>query len=45
MPRMRCLCKEFINLTVVPNRQEFNIIWEPKVEKFIDYGCQTLQSS
>lgn len=36
MPRIRCLCNEVINLSTIPNRQEFNLIWEPRVEKLID---------
>ena len=36
MPKIRCLCNQAINLSVIPNRQEFKLIWEPRVEKLID---------
>ncbi|AFY41155.1 hypothetical protein [Nostoc sp. PCC 7107] len=36
MPKIRCLCDEVINLSVIPNRQEFKLIWEPKIEQIID---------
>lgn len=36
MPKIRCLCDEVINLSVIPNRQGFKLIWEPRIEKLID---------
>ncbi|MEH2320446.1 hypothetical protein [Nostoc sp.] len=36
MPKIRCLCDEVINLSVIPNKQEFKLIWEPLIEKLID---------
>ncbi|MDZ8184066.1 MAG: hypothetical protein RMX96_04285 [Nostoc sp. ChiSLP02] len=35
MPKIRCLCDEVINLSVIPNKQEFKLIWEPLIEKLI----------
>ncbi|MEH1778040.1 MAG: hypothetical protein V7K67_00410 [Nostoc sp.] len=36
MPKIRCLCDEVINLSVIPNKQEFKLIWEPLIETLID---------
>lgn len=36
MSRVRCLCDTVINLTVIPNRQVFYIVWDPDVETFIE---------
>lgn len=36
MPKMRCLCDTVINLSAIPNRQEFHIVWDPDVETFIE---------
>lgn len=36
MPKFRCLCGESINLSPIPNKQGFKLIWEPTIEKFMD---------
>lgn len=36
MPRITCLCGENINLSQIPNKQGFKLIWEPIREKLIE---------
>ncbi|MFL9454179.1 hypothetical protein AB0758_24175 [Tolypothrix bouteillei VB521301_2] len=36
MSHIRCLCNAIINLSVIPNRQEFRLIWDPRVDEVID---------
>lgn len=36
MPRIRCLCDEVINLSVIPNPQGFKLVWEPTIEEFMN---------
>ncbi|BAY14453.1 hypothetical protein NIES21_02100 [Anabaenopsis circularis NIES-21] len=36
MPKIKCLCGELINLSPIPNRQSFHLIWEPLIEKLAD---------
>jgi hypothetical protein len=36
MPKIRCLCGEYINLSPIPNPQGFKLVWEPTIEDFVD---------
>ncbi|GAA6617117.1 hypothetical protein [Scytonema sp. NUACC26] len=36
MPKIRCWCGEVINLSPIPNRQGFKLVWEPLLEKLAE---------
>lgn len=36
MPKIRCLCGEMINFSIIPNPQGFKLIWEPLIEKLAE---------
>ncbi|MCC5637288.1 hypothetical protein LC593_15745 [Nostoc sp. CHAB 5844] len=36
MPKISCLCGELINLSPIPNRQGFKLVWEPLIEKLAE---------
>lgn len=36
MPKIKCLCGEYINLSPIPNPCGFKLVWEPTIEKFVD---------
>lgn len=36
MPKIRCLCGEMINFSLIPNPQGFKLVWEPLIEKLAD---------
>jgi len=45
MPKIRCLCGELINLSAIPNKQGFKLIWEPLREKLIEDLIAAYQQS
>ncbi|MDZ8184068.1 MAG: hypothetical protein RMX96_04295 [Nostoc sp. ChiSLP02] len=36
MPKIRCLCGESINFSVIPNPQGFKLVWEPLIDKLAE---------
>ncbi|AFY41154.1 hypothetical protein [Nostoc sp. PCC 7107] len=36
MPKISCICGGIINLSPIPNRQGFKLLWEPLIEKLAD---------
>jgi hypothetical protein len=36
MPKIRCWCGQAINFSPIQNRQGFNLIWEPLIEKLAE---------